>query len=253
MTLQSRSIPDPEPFGDVPKMPGYLQGLPFHSQMNVLGEEFGYCMCWDRIMRRLSKSEVARQLSQIQKRCAAKVTREWNAQSDMLNPPNPLRHPQRRARDFQDIVYIPPHLVGTSLQQITYNLGVMTGICGCNEREDYEVHQIGRPLSDGEWSERGNAFFDQCREDTAVAWISSAVQGQGVPQGLPAPSLRVIRPRPGFNPDLNWIPHPHGLGRLNIKGLAAAASHVRQKVWDFGTQQEGRLLRGIGETDRLLT
>ncbi|KAI9832482.1 MAG: hypothetical protein M1826_001806 [Phylliscum demangeonii] len=143
----------------------------------------------------------------------------------MLNPPNPMGHPQPRALVFHDIVYIPPNLVGETLEQIVFNLALITGNCGCDRRE------------------HGNSFFDGCRKDISIDWISFAAKGQGVPQGLPAPSP-IISPRPGFNPDLNWIPHPHGLGRLNFKGLAAAASNVRRKVWNFG-KEEGLMLRGL--------
>ncbi|KAI9832483.1 MAG: hypothetical protein M1826_001807 [Phylliscum demangeonii] len=227
----------------MPETPSYLKDYPFHTEMNVYGEDIGYCMCQDKIKRKLSDSRVLRELGQTLVRCQKKVTSEWNRLSSIKNPPNPLGHPQRRALDFQDIVYVSPDLVGRSLAQVTFELGITTGFCGCNRRDQFEIRVIKRKLTVREWSKQSISFFDGCRAEIATDWISSAVQGEGVPRGLPTPS-RIIRPEPGFDLDLNWIPHPHGLGRLNFKGLAAAASKVRQKVWDFG-KEEGLLLRGL--------
>ncbi|KAI9832484.1 MAG: hypothetical protein M1826_001808 [Phylliscum demangeonii] len=239
--LQARS--NFEPPGGPGKAPGYLKDHPLVTQVNVFGEELGYCMCRDRVKRRLTSGQFRKELRQIHVRCANEVTSEWDRLSGMLNPPNPMGHPQRRALDFQDIVYIPPEMVGQTLEQIIFELGMSIGFCGCDLREHHELHVIMRKLTNREWSKQGNSFFDDCRKETAADWILSATQGEAVPQGLPAP-FRTTRPETGFNPDFNWIPHPLGLGRLNFKGLAAAASRVRQKVWDFG-KEEGLLLRGL--------
>ncbi|KAI9826700.1 MAG: hypothetical protein M1826_006582 [Phylliscum demangeonii] len=205
--------------------------------------------------RGLSDNQFLQALDQVQPRCIKVVTRRWNSLSAIRNPPNPLGHPHRRALDFQDIKYISPELVDKPLEQVTYEMGVVTGICGCQGRDymkapaKYVVfsqweRNNKRKLTNREWGKNSARFFDICRETMAADWVEAATKGTALPHGLPAPT-RVIQPKPDFNPDLNWIPHPHGLGRLNVKGLAAAASKVRQEVWDLGEKEERLMLRGL--------
>ncbi|KAI9832481.1 MAG: hypothetical protein M1826_001805 [Phylliscum demangeonii] len=227
----------------MPNSPSYLKNRASYTKTNVFGEDIGYCMCRDRIRRGLSINQILNEVDQLQIRCGKEVARKWNTLSRIENPPNPLGHPQRRALNFQDVIYIPPELVGEPLEQVTFDLGMTTGYCACDRRNDVTK----RKLSNREWSAKGNSFFEDCRNDIVVEWTSSAAHGEDVPQGLPAPT-RTIWLGPGSGPDLSWIPHPHGLGatlsRLRFKGLAAAASKVRQEVWDFG-KEEGLLLRGL--------
>ncbi|KAI9832479.1 MAG: hypothetical protein M1826_001803 [Phylliscum demangeonii] len=191
--------------------------------------------------RRLSDSGFRKEADQIQSGCKKKVAKQWDMLSSVENPPNPLSHPQSRALDFQDVIYISPSLVGKRLEEVTYDLGVTTGYCGCQLAYEYGTIRLKRTLTRREWSEMGNSFLDGCRKKAVAKWSWDATQASSLPHRLPAPSPVT---RPNFNPDLNWIPHPHGLGRLNFKGLAAAAAIVRQKVRDFG-KEEGVLLREL--------
>ncbi|KAI9834656.1 MAG: hypothetical protein M1826_000058 [Phylliscum demangeonii] len=216
--------------------------------MNVFGEDLGYCICRDRVKRRLTTSQFRSEVARMHDRCASQVRSEWTRLSGLRHPPNPLGHPQPRALDFHDIVYIAPGLVGQSLEQITFELGTSTGFCACDRQDEYEdQHLNGFSLTAEEWSRLGNSFFDRCRASIAADWITAAARGHEVPQGLPAPS-RPVTPRPDFPSGLNWILHPLGLGPglrlLNFKRLAAAASKVRRKVWRLG-KEEGVLLRGL--------
>ncbi|KAI9832480.1 MAG: hypothetical protein M1826_001804 [Phylliscum demangeonii] len=212
--LQARSLFGPG--GDPAYVPHYLTGYALHIKTYQFGEDVGYRMCKDRI--KLSNARFEQEMDQMQLRCKREVLKEWDILSRVRNSANPLRHPQPRALDFRDVVYIPHHLAGKPLEEVTYELGLTTGYCGCQRADEYATQNLNRKLTNREWNEKG------------------------VPQRLPAPTPET---RPGFNPDLNWIPHPHGLGRLNFRSLAAAASKLRQEMRGFGQKEEGLLLRGL--------
>ncbi|KAI9833093.1 MAG: Golgi-to-ER vesicle coat component [Phylliscum demangeonii] len=160
-------------------------------------------------------------MDQVQIRCRKETTRRWNSLSRIRNPPNPLGLPHRRALDFYDIKYVLPELVGKSLEQVTHERrNHMKAPAEYVVFFQFELHNKQK-LTNRERSVRNRFFFDFCRE-VAFGWVEAATEGATLPQALPAPT-HVIKPKPDFNPGLNWIPHPHG---LNFKGLAAAASKL---------------------------
>ncbi|KAI9825499.1 MAG: hypothetical protein M1826_006995 [Phylliscum demangeonii] len=236
--LQARSTAD-DAFGALPSIPSYLQKHPVWTKLNVYGEEVGYCMAAPLFNNAIRDAEkLLRAMNRAQARCEKEVTERWNKLSRMENAPNPRRHPQPRALDFQDVVHSPPGQEAETWKPMVFDLGKFTGYCAWNKRQEFLLANKEYRLTVVGWDERMNSFFDDYRKDIAQQWWPIARQGGRLPQAF------IITPEPGRGPDLSWIPHPHGLGHLNFRGLAAAGAKVRQEAWQL-EKKEGALWRGL--------